>query len=233
MEKKTYDFCIEVLKRYHKAGLLKHVIIVGSWCIYFYRDYFRGKSYITSIRTSDIDFLVPIPVMHTKNDDLFALVEDLGYIRTFSGDKGYIRFSHPELTIEFLVPEKGRASDKPYPIPQLGINAQPLRYLHFLQDNAISLVFEGMNIRVPHPAAYALHKFIIFKRRTKPDKQNRDIEGALRVFRQLQLEGKNASIESVFRKMHRKWQTTVIGNLKSVGEDEIAAMLEEIRISNH
>ncbi|MFA6294442.1 MAG: GSU2403 family nucleotidyltransferase fold protein, partial [Victivallales bacterium] len=85
--------------------------------------------------------------------------------------------------------------------------------------------FEGIGIRVPHPAAYALHKFIIFKRRTKPDKQNRDIEGALRVFRQLQLEDKVASIESVFHKMHRKWQTTVITNLKSVGEDETASLL--------
>lgn len=225
MEKKTYDFCIEVLKRYHKAGLLKHVIIVGSWCIYFYKDYFCRESYMTSIRTSDIDFLVPIPVKHTKTDDLFSLVEDLGYIRTFSGDKGYIKFSHPELTIEFLVPEKGRGSDKPYPIPQLGINAQPLRYLHFLQDNAISLDFEGMRIRVPHPAAYALHKFIIFKRRATPDKRDRDIEGALRVFRQMLAEEKADSIRTVFGKMHGKWQKTVIGNLKSVGEDEIASLL--------
>jgi hypothetical protein len=227
VEKKTYDFCAEVLKRYHDAGLLGDVIIVGSWCIYFYRNYFLKKSYMTSIRTSDIDFLVPIPVKRRKSDDMFALVEDLGYIRTFSGDNGYIKFSHPELTIEFLVPEKGRGSDRPYPIPQLGINAQPLRYLQFLQDNAISLDFEDMKIRVPHPAAYALHKFIIFKRRTKPDKRDRDIEGATRVFRQLLTEDKADSIRIIFSKMHRKWQETVIRNLKSIGEGEIASMLQE------
>ena len=228
MEKKTFDFCVEVLRRYHKAGLLEHVIIVGSWCIYFYKDYFNKESYMTSIRTSDIDFLVPIPVKLRKPDDMFTLVEDLGYIRIFSGEKGYVKFAHPELTIEFLVPEIGRGSDKPYPIPQLGINAQPLRYLHFLQDNAISLDFEGMSIRVPHPAAYALHKFIIFMRRTKPDKRDRDIEGALRVFRQLLAEGKADSIKTIFGKMHRKWQTTIVKNLISVGENEIADLLKNV-----
>lgn len=227
MEKKTYDFCIEVLKRYHKAGLLEHVIIVGSWCIYFYRDYFKAGSYTTSIRTSDIDFLVPIPVKLRKSDDLFALVEDLGYIRVFSGEKGYIKFAHPELTIEFLVAEQGRGSDKPYLIPQLGINAQPLRYLNFLQDNAINLDFEGMRIKVPHPAAYALHKFIIFKLRTKPDKQYRDIEGALRVFKQLLSEDKDDSISKIFCKMHRKWQTIALKNLLSVGENEITDLLKK------
>lgn len=227
MEKKTYDVCIEVLTRYHKAGLLKHVILVGSWCIYFYKDYFNSKSYMTSIRTSDNDFLVPIPFKINKSDDLFTLVEDLGYIKEFSGDKGYIRFVHPELTIEFLVPETGRGSDKPYPIPQLGINAQPLRYLHFLQDNAITLDFEGISIRVPHPAAYALHKFIIFKRRTNPDKRNRDIEGATRVFRQLLKEDQADSIKTIFGKLPKKWQTTIVSNLKSAGEDELATMLKK------
>jgi len=226
VEKKTYDICTEVLRRYHKAGLLGHVILVGSWCIYFYRSYFENPSYVTSIRTSDIDFLVPVPVKLKNPEDMFSLIEDLGYIRAFAGQKGYVKFSHPELTIEFLVPELGRGTDKPYPIPMLGINAQPLRYLNFLQENTIVLDFEGMKIRVPHPAAYALHKSIIFKRRANPDKRERDIEGALRVFRQLVLEDKIDPIMKIFGKMHGKWQTTVIKNLKSAGEDEIAEILK-------
>jgi hypothetical protein len=62
-------------------------------------------------------------------------------------------------------------------------------------------------------------------RRKKPDKRGRDIEGALRVFRQLLAEGKADSIKTIFGKMHTKWQTTIVKNLISVGENEIADLL--------
>ena len=79
---------------------------------------------------------------------------------------------------------------------------------------------------MPHPAAYALHKFIIFKRRIKKDKQNRDIEGALRVFRELIKKGEDKIIKEIFRRMNKKWQKTVIQNLKSIEEFEIVQILE-------
>jgi len=39
MEKK-YALCHEVLKRIQKAGILNEIMAIGSWCIYFYREYF-------------------------------------------------------------------------------------------------------------------------------------------------------------------------------------------------
>ena len=39
MEKK-YALCREVLSRFQEAGIVRELIIVGSSCIYFYRDYF-------------------------------------------------------------------------------------------------------------------------------------------------------------------------------------------------
>lgn len=227
MEKNQYELCVEVFHRLDRKGILKHTLVIGSWCLFFYKNYFNDEKYRPAIRTRDIDFLLPLPVNFKGKEDIPEILKELGFILGFKGNSGYIVLQHPDLLIEFLVPEIGRGSDKPYPIPQLGINAQPLRYLHFLQDNAISLDFEGMSIRVPHPAAYALHKFIIFMRRTKPDKRDRDIEGALRVFRQLLAEGKADSIKTIFGKMHRKWQTTIVKNLISVGENEIADLLKE------
>ena len=58
---KTYGLCLEVLKRIQKAGVLSEIIVIGSWCIYFYKDYFSDVEYTSSIRTRDIDFLVPVP----------------------------------------------------------------------------------------------------------------------------------------------------------------------------
>ncbi|MDD5496221.1 MAG: GSU2403 family nucleotidyltransferase fold protein [Candidatus Omnitrophica bacterium] len=226
MEKKTFDLCMEVLRRFEKAGILKHLILIGSWSIYFYKYYFNSKEYSTFIRTKDIDFLVPIPPRFNSNITVFDLLKDLGFIEEHKGSKGYLKLEHPDLTVEFLVPERGRGHNKPYLIPQLGINAVPLRFLDFLITNTIAVNAEGSIIRLPDPAAYALHKFIVFKRRRKIDKHDRDIEGAIRVFRELSKNNKIDSIKTIFNKMHKKWREKIIANLKSIDEPEIVEILK-------
>lgn len=225
MEKRTFNLSVEVLKRFDRAGILRHLVLIGSWSIYYYKYYFNSDEYSTLIRTMDIDFLIPIPSHFRQKVRIFSLLEDLGFIEEYKGSKGYTKISHPDLTVEFLVPERGPIHDKPYPVPQLSVNAVPLRYLDFLASNTISLNAEGLRITLPHPAAYALHKFIIFKRRRTIDKHDRDIEGALRVFRQLIRHGDSAAIKRIFRKMHKKWQKTVLDNLESIGEAEVREVL--------
>lgn len=115
----------------------------------------------------------------------------------------------------------------PYAIPQLATNAQPLRFLDFLIDNTIVINAEGLHIKLPHPAAYAFHKFIIFKRRIKMDKHDRDIEGAIRVFREIIKNKQQNSIKRIYRKIHQKWRKKIIENLQSIGETEIIDVLKE------
>lgn len=227
MEKKTYNICIEVLNRFQKAGILSHFTLIGSWSIYFYQYYFKRKNYTSFIKTLDIDFLISIPPKISKTTDIFNLIEDLGFIESFSGKQGYIKFKHPDLTVEFLVPEKGRGSDKPYQIPELKINAQPLRYLDFLLEHAIVVTVQGLKIKLPHPAAYALHKFIIFKRRSSADKKERDIEGALRVFWECIKHNEKDYLLFIFTTMPNKWQKQIIKNLKTVNETEVIDILSE------
>ena len=63
MEKKQYELCLEILRRFNKTGLLKDFILIGSWCIVFYKDYFSNQPYINQaiIKTRDIDFLINLP----------------------------------------------------------------------------------------------------------------------------------------------------------------------------
>ena len=185
MEKKQYDLCLAVLRRLHGAGVLDGMIMIGSWCIPFYKEYFIGIKYRKTIRTRDVDFLIPAPLSFKKNVNVPELLKDLGFVIGYKGSKGYITLEHPELLVEFLVPEKGRGSDSPIQIPRLGINAVALRFLHFLSENTVKVKVDNFHLALPHPAAYALHKFIIFKRRRNADKHDRDIKGALRVFRAL------------------------------------------------
>ena len=59
MEKNQSELCFEILRRFHKTGILDDFILIGSWCVYFYKDYFSDVPYIDqiSIKTRDIDSL--------------------------------------------------------------------------------------------------------------------------------------------------------------------------------
>ena len=113
MEKKQYDLFLEVLRRLQKAGLLEDVILIGSWTTVFYKAYFKGfdrlKRY--ALVTRDLDLLVDHPGRVKGKVDVPHLLEDLGFVISFVGSKGYIHLIHPDLIVEFLTPERGRGVD--------------------------------------------------------------------------------------------------------------------------
>ncbi|OVE76680.1 hypothetical protein BVX98_05185 [bacterium F11] len=46
MEKKQYELCHEILRRFYKHGLLENIILIGSWCILFYKNYFHPSKFL-------------------------------------------------------------------------------------------------------------------------------------------------------------------------------------------
>ncbi len=216
MEKNQYKLCLEVLKRFNKAGILDGFILIGSWCLYFYKAYFKKTPYIdvSTLRTRDIDFLIPIPPKIRKSVDVPELLKDLGFVTDFKGSRGYIKLDHPDLILEFLVPEKGRGDDRPYRLPQLGMNATSLRFLSFLMDNVIRIKVEDFYINVPHPANFALHKLIIFQRRTKEYKVLKDKNTAIGVLRALLDKGEGHIIKKTLGSVPQKWKKKIIKGLE-------------------
>jgi len=91
-----YSLCLKVLRRLKEAGVLDEIMVIGSWCIYFYKNYFTEADYTSSIRTRDIDFLMPRRLKRKGNIDLPMLFRDLGFVVDFS-PKGAFRLVHPEL----------------------------------------------------------------------------------------------------------------------------------------
>lgn len=226
MEKKQYDLCEAVLRRLDREGILDKIVLIGSWCVVFYEDYFKAADYLPSIRTRDIDILIPIPPEFDHKVDLFELLKDLGFVLDFKGSDGYIRFQHPELILEFIVPERGSGTNKPYSIPDLGINAQPLRFMDLLLKNTMSVNFHGLNVTVPHPANFAIHKLIISSRR-RGEKNDQDRNQAVRIFEVLIDIGESQTIRTVFKAIPRTWQKAVRQLLKELKEDKILAILFE------
>ena len=214
MTENQYKLCIEILSRFDKAGILKNIVLIGSWCIPFYKNYFGDTKYLQQLKTRDVDFLVPEPHKIIEKVDIPKLLKDLGFVIGFKGQQGYIKLEHPDLIVEFLVPEKGRGIKRPVPLPMLGLNAQALRYLNFLTGSIITLAVEGMQIRLPHPVNFAFHKLIIYQLRGNPEKAKRDRETALRILEAVVEKGEKDLIQQTFEAIPVKWQKKILTGLQ-------------------
>ena len=226
MKKSQYELCLEVLRRLDHAGVLKNIVLVGSWCTLFYKDYFSDVDYLAALRTRDMDLLVPRPAGLRAKADVAELLMDLGFVVGFTGSQGYIRLEHPELIVEFLVPEKGRGTDKPYALPQLGINAQSLRFLEFLAQNTITSAAGKTTVTLPHPVNFALHKLLVMGRRQIPEKQAKDKQAAINILNALIEKKQDTLIRDVFGSMPRRWQGKIKKQLTEVIDRRILEILE-------
>ncbi len=231
MEKKQYELCLEVLRRFHKFGILDSFILIGSWSVYFYKGYFSGQPHIGSltIKTRDIDFLIDSPSKIKKKINIPEVLKDLGFVTIFRGSQGYIKLDHPELILEFLVPEKGKGIDKPYSLPNLGMNAVTLRFLSFLSSRTIKVKLEDFYITLPHPVNFALHKLIIFQRRPRKEKALKDLNTAVEIIKALIDKGELSVVKRTFHLMPEKWQRKVRKGLEWAKEKDILEMIADER----
>ena len=226
MEKKKYDLCLEVLRRMKREGILDKIMLVGSWCILLYEDYFKGKSILPVLRTRDLEFLFPVPLNLDRKTDLYDLLKDLGFVLDYKGEQGYIIFQHPDLILEFLVPARGRGSAKPFPLNQLGINAQALRFMDALTRDPIQIQFNDVTVTLPHPVDFALHKLLIARRRKDKDKAEKDRLQAIALLTVLNASGDTENIRKVFDAMPKSWRKTIRRELLALGEEQLMELIE-------
>ena len=65
--KRKSNLFLNTLSMLGEAGVLEDIVLIGSWCHYFYRVYFSNAQEIPLLRTLDIDFLIPNPPMIHKD----------------------------------------------------------------------------------------------------------------------------------------------------------------------
>ncbi len=225
METKQYSLCEEVLRRLHNAGVLDGMVVAGSWCVLFYQAYFDRKTFSPTIRTRDLDFAVPVPPRFDKTVEISKTLDGLGFVVDFRGEQGHMRFMHPDLILEFLVPERGRGSDDAFDIPALGVNAQKLRFLDLSLTDTITLEFRGIPVRLPHPVRFGLHKLIVAQRRDDADKAERDRTQALLVLDAVVDAGDGESISKVYSSLPRGWRQSIDKSLAQAGREDMVTEL--------
>lgn len=182
-----------LLKEFHERGALAHLVLIGSWCLPVYREHYPIVRF--PFATSDIDFSVRRP-RDFKRGPGIPLQESLiklGYVPKagiLSKAEKYIPAPDAignSLSIEFLC-EPGRDALKPQRLPGLGIVVSPLSYQKVLLDNAVSLGYRGVPVKVPRPAVWAVHKIAVSQLREGKDrelKMVKDLENAMIVLRWL------------------------------------------------
>jgi hypothetical protein len=65
-----FELLLNVLRDLQNAGILRHFILVGSWCQNFYRHLYGNPVEIPAARTLDADMLIPkrLPVSAQGNN---------------------------------------------------------------------------------------------------------------------------------------------------------------------
>lgn len=217
------DLVVEVLRRFDTAGVLQGMVLVGSWCVHFYKGYFDGAA-LSAIRTRDMDFLIPTPPKLKGEVHVAELLKDLGFITEFHGD-GSVSLSHPELIIDFLVAERGRGAEKPYFVKSLGVKAQPLRFMSLLSDDTIKVRSGGLDLVLPHPINYAFQKLIISGRRAYEEKAVKDRLQAVEVPREVVSRGDGGKARAKFHKLPAGWRKAVLAGLKAAQADDLSVLL--------
>lgn len=216
MEEK-YELLTAVLKELQAKGVLDGLVIVGSWCQYYYRVLFDNAPEIPLLRTLDIDFLVPHPSKFKTNVDVSQLLNQLGFDSDFDYHTGLVKYVHPDLEIQFLTPALGRAKDKPCEIKQLNINAESLTYMKMLQDHKFSMTHDGMTAWLPQPEAYTLHKILISPKRKDPAKKEKDLMAAKSIGELcLEYETRRQRLITIYADLPKKWQRTISGVLEQL-----------------
>jgi hypothetical protein len=219
---KQSELCGEVLARMRKAGLLDELVLVGSWCLPAYRDYFEGTGRIKTLRTRDLDFLVPLPSKIRKRVDMVELLKDLGFILGHRGSEGFVILQHPELMVEFLVAKRGTTAVE---LPMLGMNAQPLRFLDIPMLKVMDATLHGVQVRVPHPASFALHKLLVAPRRSGKERRDRDAETGVHVLELLLAKGETLTIQSIYSRFPKSWRKVIAEELRRIGKVDLGSNL--------
>lgn len=94
-----------------------------------------------------------------------------------------------------------------------------MRFLDLLTTGAIKVKVHGVEVTLPHPVNFALHKLIISLRRPNLDKAEKDRRAAVETLKCLIAKGQMDAILDVLDAMPAKWRKKVFEALNEGGEE--------------
>lgn len=158
----------------------EHLVVGGGWAPYLYHQYlFPDRKLGPPIMTQDID-LVVAPSLPVINESVDKILKEAGFVEEYKSRNNppvvhyKRRTAGLHIEIEFLTDLKGPETVLVKKV-QSGLHAEALRYISLLMENRTPVDMNGMHIYVPTPAAYVLHKGLIYRRRKVASKKHKDL----------------------------------------------------------
>lgn len=157
------------------AGVLEHVMIIGTWAEWLYGDYFselagKGEYRVDIGKTHDIDVYFRNYLMEIEGaDSLVSEMREAGFVPG-SDFKG--TFFLGGIEVEFLAGTVGTGPGIAE-IPSIGIKAERLEELSMLEPMWVEKL--GYRICVPTPASYVAQKLYINPERRPASKGAQDL----------------------------------------------------------
>lgn len=197
----------EILNVFDKEGFLKHTILIGSWCLVFYKQIF--ETFKPNIKTSDIDFYIPNAKAVKEKNNVIESFEEIHYTVVHDSMTNKTRFISPlGFELEFLT----NLTRSNLPCVRLGdtnIYAESLSYVDIFAGNYIEVKYNNLNVKVASPASYVLQKLLINDLR-REDKRAKDIESVKDVLVYVNASRKyRDELKNLYSSLPKKWQRKI------------------------
>ena len=209
MDKQQEEIFWETINTFDKAGLLRYVMLIGSWAEYIYSYYFTSN-FTPSLRTTDLDFLYKNIRKPQRQINIISKLTQDGFVYKEDFLTGVGKFfKEGILEIEFLTRSIGKGSNT-VNIQSIGITVESLREVNMLADFPLELECRDYIVTVPEPAAYVLHKLSINPMR-EPEKQSKDIRAIRELLKHINANTNDkARLKIIFDKLFKKQQKIIL-----------------------
>jgi hypothetical protein len=172
MDAQTGAF-LRFVRLLYDYNLLEQVIVIGSWAEFVYAQAGLLPGFEANLRTLDVDFLIRNMRRPAKPVNIIYLAKEKGYLVEHDVMTKATKLISPDLMeIEFLISQQGSGVTPVIPT-NLGVMAHALRHLNVLRDNTVVAELLDMQIHVPCPEAYVIHKMVISGSRGKKAEKDR------------------------------------------------------------
>jgi hypothetical protein len=213
-----YELLLAVLKELQKKKVLKHFVLVGSWCLSVYRQMYHESVLIPATRTMDADFLIPRRISKQVQLNIQELMEQNGFVTQVDYPSGFYRFVHPDLNIEFLTDAGAKSRVSVHTFKQLGLIVQELRYMNIPLHYSTTVQLNDIAVTVPEPEAFALHKLIVYGLRKDSEKAAKDLEAAIGLLQFFEDKPSHLKrLQEIYSQFPKRWRTKVDTALKNAG----------------
>lgn len=196
----------EILEVLEKEGILKNIIVIGSWCQLFYKNIF--ENFRSTIKTIDVDLFVPNPKSVTEKNGIISEFKNINYdIKQDIITNKTIFISNEGFRIEFLT-----ILNRDYltcvRLGSTGIYAESISSLDMYVGNYIEVNYYGIQVKVASPASYVLQKLLINNKRG--EKAEKDIQSVKVVLGYIVTSKKYFNeLHSLFVSLPKKWQKQI------------------------